>query len=793
MGKTETTKSERKRKIVKVIKWLFLSGLILATIAFVILALLIWQWGRDIPDVSELQTLQLDQVTLIRAANGDTISEVYPEHGRRSVIPMSAMGIIPKAIVAAEDEDFYKHGGIDYWGIARAFFVNVKSGRKKQGASTITMQVAKRLFQTPKKSIRRKVRQMILAKRIEEALSKEKILELYLNQIYFGHGRYGVQEASKYYFNKNASELNPGEVAVIAGLGQAPENISPKKKANAERAKNRQVYVLKQMAKNNIITEAEAKNWAKQAIVVADNPTPKLGIAPEWQQIVSDEISKTLGEDKRFKVGGEVVTTVVPKVQSAARTALQNGLRTLDKKNGFGRAIKKIKEKNRSAYSKKLSKANKKKKRGDRIYGMITGLSDKELALTIDIGTKKVRVPLSKRATRLNPKKLPPSARFEIGDVVKVTLGENPPRWESKLDYASLSTGPEAAAVVLDMKTRNVVAMIGGYKIDPKSFNRALMAKRQAGSTFKPFVYAAAIDSEKYTAGSIILDAPEVYDQVSDVWKPQNYKKGEFAGPVRLRHALAKSINTVAIRVTTDVGPGRVVDVAKSLGIKSALPETPSIGLGSGEVKLINLTNAFASLFDGGVFKSPRFVTSLLGQELPDEAPTQAIRPQAAFIVSEMMRSVVTEGTATKARSLNAKAAGKTGTSNRSRDAWFVGAAGQYVMGVWVGYDNDKPIGKGGSGGSAALPIFVETMKKINASKLTLAKPEQITSQVIDKVTGLLAHPSALPVSSIEEFFISGTEPKETAPDPTIETPDSFHGGEYDEDVTTPSAAPVAP
>jgi penicillin-binding protein 1A len=345
--------------------------------------------------------------------------------------------------------------------------------------------------------------------------------------------------------------------------------------------------------------------------------------------------------------------------------------------------------------------------------------------------------------------------------------------------------------VVIDPKTRRVLAVVGGFAFHPGDFNRATMAKRQAGSTFKPFVYATAIDSGEFTPASIVNDAPEVYN----LWKPENYEKGKFEGPVRLRHALAKSINTVAIKVVHDITPKRVAATAKAMGVESKLPEELSLALGSGEVTPLELTNAFATFAAGGKLAPPQVLRRVGSQAASAPGSKQVIRPEVAYVIVDMMRSVVNEGTAGAARALKMDIAGKTGTSNDARDAWFVGMTSDVVIGVWVGFDDFKrPLGRGEAGGKSALPIFIDLMKKVGKKDSRFVRPTGVAEARIDRTTGLLAADGAPDKTWYTEVFLAGTAPTEVAPMPGEATADSFVQDAY-EDVygDDPQGAPQDP
>ena len=329
----------------------------------------------------------------------------------------------------------------------------------------------------------------------------------------------------------------------------------------------------------------------------------------------------------------------------------------------------------------------------------------------------------------------------------------------------------------MDPKTREVLALVGGYETKIAGFNRATQAKRQPGSTFKPLVYAAAIDSGDFTAASIVNDAPEVYD----LWKPQNYKKGKFEGPVRLRHALAKSINTVAIRVMNDIGAPRVAELAKAMGITSDLPEELSLALGSGEVTPLELCNAFATLAAGGRYKAPLLVRSVGDERFKEESGKQALRPEVAYVVVDMMKSVVTEGTAGRVRKLGITVAGKTGTSNSARDAWFVALTPDLAVAVWVGFDAPQALGRREGGGTTAAPVFVDLGKRLKLRDKSFARPTGLVDKRIDRKTGLLAAAGAPKDSAYTEVFVSGTEPTEIAPLPGQVDASDFVVDQYDD------------
>ena len=781
-----------KQKVFGVVRWCVLAGLVVTALGALTVALLFWSYGRD-PRLrfKSIGDYSPKQVSRVYANDGTVVGEIFEE--RRTFVSYEQIPkVMIEAIVAAEDAKFWTHEGIDYLGMIRALFANLRAGRKKQGASTITQQVVKTLLLSPERTFKRKVQEIILARRIERELSKQEILVLYLNQIYFGHGRYGVQEATRFYFGKDIDQVSIGEAALLAGLPQAPEKISPLK--NENRAKVRQTYVLRAMEKHGYLDAKAAEKWIKQPIQLAKDPFPALAVAPEWSELAMKELA-TFGEEFRQNGAMNITTSLQIPIQKHVAEALRLGLQAVDKRQKFGRTQRHVKRDTLALTTAKLAKKISKAglQEGKRYDAVVVSMEDSPPALTLDLGKRTAQCPLPRGVDRYNPEGKRPSQRFKVGDIVQVELlsdATDSPQSASG-PVVALAKGPEGAVVVLDVATRNVVALVGGYAVRPGDFNRATMANRQPGSAFKPFVYAAAIDSEQFTAASIVNDAPEVYD----LWKPKNYKRGAFLGPVRLRYALAKSINTVAIRLLHDVGPERVGNLARDMGVGSQLPKTLSLALGAGEVTPLELTNAFATLAAGGLVAKPRFVQSVNGQPVPSAKPIEALRPEAAYVIVDMLRSVITEGTGHKAASLRMPIVGKTGTTNRARDAWFVGLTPKYAIGVWIGFDDGTPLGRGESGGKTALPVFIEIAKALEDVGKEFARPESIVTALIDKKTGLLAPDGADPVDSYLEVFMNGTAPEEFAPAPGQVDVESFVLDQYEEEdpITPPTDKPTAP
>ncbi|HUH04600.1 MAG TPA: penicillin-binding transpeptidase domain-containing protein, partial [Kofleriaceae bacterium] len=546
-----------------------------------------------------------------------------------------------------------------------------------------------------------------------------------------------------------------------------------------------------------------------------------LGAAPEWVEVARQELLSRYDRDELDHLGALVVTTLDESMQQLATEALRSGLRAVDARHKYGLVVRTVKPDKIELELAKLARRLPKKgpASGERYEAVVREVHDKDRELVVDLGSWKASVLLGDRADeRRNPAGKKPTERFAPGDVVRVVVSKRRQQEAATDDQPAekvrqpghsqraveLEPGPEGAVVVLNPRTREVLAMVGGYDARIAGYNRATMARRQAGSTFKPFVYAAAIDTGEYTAASIVNDAPEVYD----LWKPENYKKGEHAGPVRLRYALAKSINTVAIRVTHDVGPDRVADLARAMGVQSELPRTLSLALGSGEVTPLELTNAFATFAANGQYAPPRFVARVGDQPVAPDQAIEVMRPEVGYVMVDMMRSVVEEGTATKARDLRLDIAGKTGTSNDARDAWFVGMTPELVIGVWVGFDEPRPLGRKEGGSTTALPIFVDLVKELKQrSPMRARKPARPATVVdarIDKVSGLLAPDGAPAASWYTEVFLEGSAPLETAVAPGEVAADTYVIDAYEDayedaydgadpyDVPTEKGAPPA-
>ncbi|HEY3358389.1 MAG TPA: PBP1A family penicillin-binding protein [Polyangia bacterium] len=772
----------RPRLLWRLVKWFFVLGLIAAALgAAGIGGIFLWYGRESALPLRNLADYHPKQVTRLISSDNQVIGEIYVE--RRTVVPYEHIPkLLINAVVAAEDAEFFHHQGLNYLGMLRAFTANLRHGGYKQGGSTITQQVVKTFLLSPERTLKRKVQEVILARRVEATLAKEEILYLYLNQIYYGHGRYGVEEAARFFFGKGVGELSLGEAALIAGLPQSPERLSPLK--HPEHAKERQRYVLEQMARRGYIKVGEAERVAREPIRVLRDASPALGVAPEVVDAVREVLVQRYGEAGLAEKGLTVRVTIDSRVQQAARDAVTRGLMTVDGRQGYRGGSGKVHGALDKAIA-KLKKDNGPLQKGHVFEGIVTGVDDAKQELVVALGDRDGVVDLA-QDERYNPQKKAPAKRFAAGDRVRVRLGEREERPASRKGRKgggeeprlalALELGPQAALVALDPHTRQVRAIVGGYDFRPGGFDRALRARRQPGSSFKPLVYAAALAAGKITPATVINDAPDVFG----TWKPDNAEQEAYRGPVRVRQAIAHSINTVAVKVINEVGVESVRQLAKLLGIASPINEDPTIALGSAAVTPLELTNAFAAFADEGRVGTPTFIVSI-GQEAVAAPPAQPVlAPEVAFLMTSLLRSVVDEGTAGAARKLKWYACGKTGTNYLRkpqpgiRDAWFVGFTPDLVAGVWVGFDDNRKLGRGEQGSRAALPIWIDFMGQALKGKPArgFTPPPGIEIVRIDPRTGLLAAPGSAAYK--DEYFVKGTAPTQTAPVEGEATPDSF-------------------
>ena len=755
-------------------------------------------YGRDLPRLITLDDYHPQQATRVYSADGQVLAVFARE--RRTVRPLSRIPkVVRDAVLAAEDAEFYHHKGLDYTAMARAFIAVVRSGGQfRQGGSTITQQVVKTFLLTPEKTISRKAKEIILAHRLEQNLSKDDILTLYLNQIYFGHGAYGVAEAALTYFGKDVEQLGLNEAAILAGIVQSPERLSPIKHPEAARA--RRAYVLGEMVKAGFVEPSEAERWNGAPLGASRHSEAASRLAPHFVEHVRRLVKERFGDELLYAGGLSVQTTLDTRRQTAANAAVTEGLRAIDQRRRFARRLRHLGSE--KARRRLLADRKPEPPAPGRVFeGVVSGRQTAPPGYRVAVAPGVDGVLADSSLLRYIDDKHRADGLFQAGDVIRVSTREARGREGLRLEP---ELGPSAALVSLDPDTRRVVALVGGDPQSPDSFNRVTQARRQPGSSFKPFVYGAALEAHRIHPASIYPDAPEVYVLPDGRrWQPQNYDR-TFRGPIRIREAIAHSVNMVAIKVLRDTGLSPTIDFARRLGIESPLDPYLPLALGASAVRPIELANAYAVLASGGLLAEPVFierVTGPTGSPLfeAELQPERVIEPGLAAVITDLLTSVVKEGTAVRARSLGHPAAGKTGTTNDHTDAWFAGFARGLVTITWVGFDDNRSLGKGEQGSRTALPIWLSYMKEALRDRPVRefdAPEEGIVSRRIDRQTGLLA-PDGLDTDRIvEERFLAGTGPTEYAALPGEVTEDSFlldQLGEGEPGGTTPPLPPTPP
>ena len=760
------------------------TGKVVGIILLAILGLMVggaiggmWFASKGLPSFESLQDYQPSLVTRVYADDGKKIGEFYIE--RRIFTPLSG---IPKdlinAVIAVEDTRFFEHPGLDVVGIFRAAWANVKRGGKFQGASTITQQLVRSLFLTPERTYKRKIRELILAIKMELVLSKEQILEMYLNQIYFGQGAYGVGSAALAYFDKDLSRITLPEAAFLAGLPKAPSTYSPYK--NPELAKKRQAHVMRRMVQAGFIPASQAE----EAISIdLDFKKPSFEIIGAYfLEHVRQTLVRRYGEAMVYKGGLQVYTTLNVAMQREAEKDLKKGLQELDKRQGWRGPLQHLSmadRGNQEVVEKETNHAEELLHSGDFLHAIVTHVS-KDSAKILVKGTDKGRIALDDMVwagRRLLKGKLVteakvlknPTARqiLKPGDVIEVApKGGDAQSGDFFLEQTPLVEG---ALLALDPRTGAVRAMVGGYNFEHSQFNRALLARRQPGSAFKPIIYATALQ-DGFTPATLILDAPVVYEEKDSdkVWKPENYEK-RFFGAITLREALRHSRNAATVRLLEHIGVPPVIELAKNLGITSPLSKDLSLALGSSSVSLEEMTAAYGVFANQGLRLEPYAVTLVRdgkGEILEQHffEPRQVISQEIAYLVTNMLMDVIQRGTGRGAKSIGRPLAGKTGTTNSYHDAWFVGYAPNLATGVWVGFDGMRSLGKVESGAHAALPVWARFMKKaLNPLPvMAFTIPQGIRFAEVDNKTG--ERTSEPTQNSMTEVFAAGTEPTNAPP-----------------------------
>lgn len=744
----------------------------MGVLALVALVLVIRHYESQLPSVPDLKSqYHPAQVTRVLAKDGSALAELFTQ--RRTVVKIDTLPAHVKlAVLAAEDANFYEHEGLNYLGIARAMLVNLRSGRTRQGGSTITQQVVKNLLLDSERTYSRKVREALLARRLEQELEKDEILELYLNHIYFGNGRYGIEEAARDLFGKPAKELSIGEAALLAGLPAGPEVFSPRK--NMGRALERRVFVLGQMRAKHFLDQKQYDAAKSEPLRLAAEDKPESELAPEVIETVRKELAK-LAPESAERGGFTVTTTIDPALQRAAREAVRRNLQAYDERHALIVPLKMPKAAKTSRKSKSLREE---KIEPVRKYKPVTGIVEAvdEEKKTIDVRVRDIVGTL--RASdfdRYNPKGLRPSELAPIGAEVRVSLLADAPRLgNGAIDEGArvpmrVELGPQSAFVAIDPRTREVRALVGSYEGQPGGLDRATAAKRQPGSTFKPIVYSYAIHARRVTA-STLIDVSS--GKFAGGYTVKNYEAVDGAQPMRLREALAHSVNVAAVRVLEDVGPVNVVEWARSLGIQSSLKPDLSLALGSYEVTPLELAGVYATFAAGGVYERPVLITKVVGPdgapiELGERPPAERVMSEAeAYVLTNLLSSVIDHGTGARARVLKRPLAGKTGTTNHSKDAWFAGYSTEVAAVTWVGYDDGTPLGRREQGALTALPAWIDFMRAAHENKPSteFARPEGVELVAIDKRTGGMPFEGDTEV--VDEVFLTGTEP--TAQDASV-------------------------
>ena len=732
-------------------KNIFIVIVSLLLILFITILVILWTFSNNIPDYKFLKNYKPPVSSKVYSGNGDLVADFSKE--KRIFVPFNA---IPKNVInsflSAEDKNFFSHPGVDAKGVLRASINNIKnvlSSKRLEGASTITQQVAKNFLLTNEVSFNRKIKEAILAFRIERVLTKERILELYLNQIYLGSGAYGVAAASLEYFDKSIKELNFAEAALLAALPKAPSKYNPYR--NIALAKFRRNLVLKNLFDNNFLDLKKYQELNKKPI----NLKKKKRVFSEDAQYYIEDVRKNIIEkltyEKVYKQGYNINTPINLELQTIATESLKNGLLAYDRRKGWRGPISNL------DYKEDWFKNLNEKYKLEQTINWKIAIVKKVNQFTTNIETEnKIEGIIKYKNISWTKKEFPDL--LKVGDIIYVKLLKN--------NSYSLKQLPKinGGIVVMDPYTGRVLAMSGGFSFKNSEFNRASQALRQPGSAFKPFVYALALENN-YTPSSIVLDAPLVLDQGIDLkkWKPENYGK-KFYGPSTLRVGLEKSRNLMTVRIAQNLGVDKVAKFSKKLNIYENPNELLSISLGSAETTLLSLTSAYCTFVNGGKLISPILIDriqdsegntiiindkrkcincdqiSFTGKEYPkiENSYKQVFSAQTAYQITSILEGVINRGTGKRLKKLGLNLAGKTGTTNENTDAWFVGFTSNLVIGVYVGMDKPEPLGRYETGSKAALPIFESFVKK--AVKKSNARPfkvpKEITLMVVDPITG---------------------------------------------------------
>lgn len=785
---------------------LFSLGLLLLGIAAMSGAIIINHYSKDLPDYSYLKDYQPPILSRIYADDGRMMATIAAE--QRIFVPINA---IPKRVInaflSAEDQDFYKHGGVDFTGIARAIFANIQNvgrGRRPEGASTITQQVAKNMLLGNEVSLSRKIREAILATRLEKALSKDRILEIYLNEIFLGNHSYGVAAAALNYFNKSLDELTVAEAAYLAALPKAPNNYNLIH--DHEAALARRNWVIGRMLEDGRITREEAEAALQEPLEMHMRDENQSVTADYFSEEVRRQLVDQFGEDEVLEGGLAVKTSLDPHLQDIATRALRDGLINFDRRErGWRGPVAHLTT--FTDWARQLKKIMPPPGGEDWPLAVVIGLRENEALIALSDGVRG-RIPWSelKWARRELPDdKFGPAIHkaadvLSIGDVilaepVKVNEEDNKPYPEGTYTLRQVPQ-IEGAIVALDPHTGRVYAMTGGFSIRISQFNRATQAYRQPGSAFKPFVYMAALD-KGFTPASLVMDAPFQYNQGPGLplWEPKNYED-DFLGPTPLRVGIEKSRNVMTARLANAIGMPIIVEYAKKFGIVDDMPDLLSFSLGAKETTLLRLTTAYGMIVNGGKKITPSLIDRVEDRDgktlwradqrpcdgcetlgwAPDMQPPdipdtreQVEDPRTAYQMVHIMEGVIQRGTAQRLKDIGIPLAGKTGTTSESKDAWFIGFTPDLVCGVYAGFDDPKPLGSHETGASVAVPIFKEFITDAIKGKpaIPFRVPPGMRMVRVDAETEDLAKPGDK--NAIWEAFIPGTEPEPGQPRPVLD------------------------
>ncbi|MBA2663518.1 MAG: PBP1A family penicillin-binding protein [Bradymonadaceae bacterium] len=788
---SKTSKRSGASILFKILKWLILLGLFAGVVGVSALASIFYYYGRDLPELLKRDDYEPQQISRVYAASGEMIGEFFYTGGRRTVVALEDIPqIVQFAFMAAEDADFMVHSGIDYIGMVRAFYLAARHDTGLKGTSTITQQLVKNIILTPERSYQRKIQEIILARELERNLTKQDILYMYLNTIYLGHGNNGVEEASQFLFGKSIKQVNLTEAALLAGMTQSPERLTPLR--HPEAAKRRRSYVLRQLWEKGFIEEAAYRAADEAPIVLADRAAvfPDRGKAPYFNEYVRKSLVERYGEEKVYTGGLRIHTTLDLKSQEAAELAVRVGLRDYDTRRKFYRPQRKLADKDVAPFVKKQTDGLKGPLETTQVYeALVTAVDAEKNLVEVQIGPHKaLQLSLEPRTRVLGEGKdvKALAEAFQKGHVVRVMPFERVGGEDQSFKSVRFEPGPEGALISIDPFSREVVALVGGYSFAHNQYDNATQARRQTGSAFKSLVFGAALEEKIITPSTLYLDSPTVFQMhAGKTWSPKN-ADGQWRGPVRVREALASSRNVVAVRVLDDVTIPKAIAFARKIGVKSPLVDNYTMVMGSSEMPPIEITNVYATFASGGLLGEPRYlrrVESVRGHREVFTTETQpVIAPEVAYLLTSILISAVdgyinregkrAAGTAGSLRAIGHPFAGKTGTTNESKDAWFIGYTPKNVTGVWVGFSDNRSLGDKEYGGRVATPIFGEYMKAVlkDTPPVAFEPPTSgLTSAQIDPATGKLSR-----AGGFDEIFLIGTAPTDYATSSTDNSAEDF-------------------